>query len=39
MDRNYNLQCVLDFIQDFGRCTEEQLQELFGCNKSDFREF
>ena len=38
MDRNYTLQRVLNFIQNFGCATEEQLQKMFGLNKSDFRD-
>lgn len=38
MNKNYNLQRVLNFLQDFGCATEEQLQKLFGCNKSDFKD-
>jgi len=38
MNEKYNLQKVLNLIQEFGCITEEQLQMLFGCDKRDFKD-
>ena len=38
MNRKYNLQYILNFIQDFGCISETQLKKLFDCNKIDLKD-
>ena len=38
MDKKYNLQRVLNFLQDFGCASDLQLEKLFGCTKSDLKD-
>lgn len=38
MDKKYTLQRILNFLQDFGCCTEEHLRKLFDCTNSDLKD-